>query len=180
MATTVNAAFTEFNREIVNLDTDRTKIARSSRDWLFTQLEGLPDKINDFPKLYDGMHIKYGSFSRNTKIKPLDDIDLMLTFAADGTTYSIYSYGKNYSLHVPEHATSLRSLCNDDGTLNSIKLVNKLVSSLNEIENYKSAEKHRRQEAATLQLSSYEWNFDIVPAFYTDTNYYIIPDGNGG
>lgn len=180
MAKTVNAAFTEFNNDIVNLYTDRTKTARSSRDWLIKQLEGLPNKIDDFPKLYDGMHIKFGSFARNTKIRPLDDIDLMLTFSADGTTYSMYSYGENYSLSVPESASNLRKLCNDDGTLNSIKVVNKIVSSLDKVEHYKSAVKHRRQEAVTLKLNSYEWNFDIVPAFYTDTSYYLIPDGTGG
>ncbi len=180
MAKTVNAAFAEFNKDIVNLDTDRTKTAQSSRDWLIKQLEGLPNKIDDFPKLYDGMHIKFGSFARNTKIRPLDDIDLMLTFSADGTTYLMYSYGKNYSLSVPESASNLRKLCNDDGTLNSIKVVNKIVSSLDKVEHYKSATKHRRQEAATLKLNSYEWNFDIVPAFYTDTSYYLIPDGTGG
>lgn len=180
MAQTVNAAFTEFNRDFVNLDTDKTKKARSSRDWLINQLVGLPDKIDDFPRLYDGMHIKFGSFARNTKIKPLDDIDLILTFSADGTTYLTFSYGKGYSLSVPENASNLKKLCNDNNTLNSIKVVNKVVSSLEKIEQYKSAAKHRRQEAATLQLNSYEWNFDIVPAFYTDTGYYVIPSGNGG
>ncbi|RYY49286.1 MAG: nucleotidyltransferase [Chitinophagaceae bacterium] len=179
MAITVQSAFDEFNEKIVNLDPDRTKKGRSSRDWLIGQLLTLPNKVADFPNLYDGMHIKYGSFARNTKIRPLDDIDLMLTFRADGATYNMESYGKRYILSAPETATKLRRVCNDDGTMNSIKLVNKLVSALHDIEHYKLAEKHRRQEAATLNLSSYEWNFDIVPAFYTDTGYYIIPDGNG-
>jgi len=126
------------------------------------------------------MSIKYGSFARNTKISPLDDIDLLLTFSGEGSTYNMISYGKNYILTVPETATLLRKLCNDDGTLNSIKVVNKIVSALDKIEHYKSAEKHRKQEAATLSLNSYEWCYDIVPAFYTDTKYYIIPDGQGG
>jgi hypothetical protein len=180
MAKTVNEAFNEFNKDSVNLDSDRTKVARSSRDWLIGQLITLPDKVDDFPKLYENMHIKYGSFARNTKISPLDDIDLMLTFTGAGATYLTITYGQNYILNVPESATLLRKLCNDNGTLNSIKVVNKIVSSLDKIEHYKSAAKHRRQEAATLDLTSYEWVFDIVPSFYTDTNYYIIPDGQGG
>lgn len=44
---------------------------------------------------------------------------------------------------------------------------------------YKGANIHRRQEAATLSLSSYDWIFDIVPAFYANDNFYLIPDGNG-
>lgn len=180
MSKSVNEAFNEFNKVSVNLDSERTKVARRSRDWLIGQLVTLPDKIDDFPKLYENMHIKYGSFARNTKISPLDDIDLMLTFKGAGATYSTITYGQNYILNVPESATLLRKLCNDNGTLNSIRVVNKIVSSLDKIEHYKSAAKHRRQEAATLDLTSYEWVFDIVPSFYTDTKYYIIPDGQGG
>lgn len=179
MPKTVNEAFKAFNEESVNLDPDKTKSGRNSRSWLLNQLISLPEKVDDFPRLYENMHINYGSFSRNTKIRPLDDIDLILTFYAGGTTYSTMTYGKNYKLNVPEHATHLKKLCNDNGTLNSIKLVNKVVSSLNKIEQYKSSEKHRKQEAATLNLSSYDWAFDIVPAFYTDTGYFIIPDGQG-
>jgi len=180
MAQTVNGAFTEFNNESVNLTPERTKKANSSRDWLIGQLKNLPDKIDDFPALYDGMSIKFGSFARRTKIRPLDDIDLILTFGAAGSTYWTHTYGQSYTLTAPESAKDLRRLCNDDNSINSIKVVNKIVSSLDQIEQYKSAATHRRQEAATLQLNSYEWNFDIVPAFYTDTGYYLIPDGNGG
>jgi len=180
MAKTVNGAFTEFNKDSVNVDTDRTNKANSSRDWLMGQLKGLPDKVDDFPTLYDGMSIKFGSFARKTKIRPLDDIDLILTYSAVGSTYWSHIYGQSYTLTAPETATKLRKLCNDNNTINSKKVINKIVSSLDQIEQYKSAAIHRRQEAATLQLNSYEWNFDIVPAFYTDTGYYLIPDGNGG
>jgi hypothetical protein len=180
MAKTVNQAFQEFNRDIVNLDKERTDTARSSRDWLIKQLISLQTNADGFPKLYENMHIKFGSFARNTKIRPLDDIDLLLTFSGEGTTYNAIEYGQNYILYVPESAILLRKLCNEDGTLNSIKLINKVVSSVNLIDQYKSADIHRRQEAATLNLKSYEWVFDIVPAFYTDTKYYIIPDGKSG
>ncbi len=179
MALTVNSAFTEFNRDFVNLDPERTKKARGSRDWLIDQLKGFPNKDDSFPGLYDERHVKFGSFARNTKIRELDDIDLILAFSADYTTYSTIMYGKYYTLNVPVTAVNLRKLCNDNGTLNSIKLINKLIGALEDIDQYKSAQKHRNQEAATLQLKSYEWNFDIIPAFYTDTGYYLIPDGNG-
>ncbi len=140
MAKTVNGAFTEFNKEKVNLNPNRKDKARDSRDWLIKQLENLPDKNDDFPELYDGMHIKFGSFARNTKIFPLDDIDLILTFSAQSSPHEIISYGKNYILNVNENAKKLRKLCNDDNSLNSIKLVNKIVSSLNKIEHYKFGE----------------------------------------
>jgi hypothetical protein len=179
MANSVNSAFSEFNKNIVNLDIDRTKIARASRDWLLDQLTRLPLKVDDFPRLFDGMHIKFGSFARNTKIRPLDDIDLILTFSAESSKYWTGTFGKHYLLTVPENAKYLRKLCGDNGYLNSKKLINKLIYSLREIDQYSSAEIHRNQESATLNLKSYEWIFDIVPAFYTDTRYFLIPDGNG-
>ena len=179
MSLTVNAAFNSFNQIIVNLDTERTKIARSSRDWLIGQLVNLPNKVADFPLLFDGMHIKYGSFARNTKIRELDDIDLIICLHAQGTQYG-NSYSGAYTLVPPSTAKTLLGLCNDDGTLNSIKLVNKFKNALSQIEHYKAAEIHRKQEAVTLSLSSYEWVFDIVPAFHSVHGYYEIPDGSGG
>ena len=38
---------------------------------------------------------------------------------------------------------------------------------------------HKNQEAATLKLKSYTWNFDIVPCFYTTGGFYLIPNGSG-
>jgi hypothetical protein len=181
MSITVNEAFIKFNREYINLDPERTKIARASRNWLIEQLMKLPEKEGvDFHKLYDGRHLNFGSFARNTKIRDLDDIDLILCFHAQGASYNTLTHGLKYTIAPHSNPNSLHDLRNEDGTLNSIKLVNKIVSALGEIDQYESSEKHRQQEAATLNLSSYEWTFDIVPAFFTaDTEHYLIPDGQG-
>lgn len=178
MAMTVNSAFNEFNRDYVNLDWDRTKIARRSRNWLIGQLNNLPDKVDNFPIFYTDRHIKFGSFARNTKIRPLDDIDLILAFSANGTTYTEPVFGTTYTLNTENGTSKLKAL-SDNGVLNSRKVVNKIVSSLSKIEHYQKAEIHRRQEAVTLELDSYEWKFDIVPAFYTTSGLYLIPDGEG-
>ncbi len=164
MATTVDSAFKEFNRDYVNLDADRTKKARNSRDWLIGQLNNLPSKIYDFPSLYTEKDCKFGSFARNTKIRPLDDIDLILAFKASGATYTEYVYGKEYTINVPEDSTYLRKLC-DDGILNSRKLVNKLVSGLSNIEHYKKAAIHRRQE---------EFILDVLKNYTTCNSYYKL------
>ncbi len=49
---------------------------------------------------------------------------------------------------------------------------------------YEKGDIKRTLEAATLKLTSYTWNFDIVPCFFTKPDadgrtYYIIPDGQG-
>lgn len=177
MATTVNSAFDEFNKNVVNLDPDRTSKAISSRDWLWGQLNKFDSKEDlNFPFKYEDKHIKFGSFARKTKIRELDDIDLMFCLTADGATYTLY--GSTYYINTPNAGTRLKKLSDND-ILNSRKIVNKLKSSLSGVEHYKSAELHSRGEAATLSLSTYEWVFDIVPCFYTDTGLYLIPDGVG-
>lgn len=177
MATTVNMAFSEFNKEIVNLNSDRTTKANSSRDWLWGQLNALDGKDNlNFPFKYEEKHIKYGSFARKTKIRELDDIDVMFCLTGNGATYS--KSADIYEILTSSAGDRLKKLSDND-ILNSRKVVNKVKISLSEVEHYKSAKLHSRGEAATLDLQSYEWVFDIVPCFYTDTNLYLIPDGNG-
>lgn len=179
MAKTVGSAFSEFNRDYVNLDTDKTKTARTSSDWLYTQLNNFPNNDDSFPFNYEERHIKYGSFSRNTKIRELDDIDVIYCLHGNNAYYSMsFLYPNTYYIHTQNSGDRLKNL-SDDNKLNSIKVVNKFVSGLSNIAQYKSAIIHRRGEAATLNLTSYDWTFDIVPAFYTKTGFYLIPDGVG-
>jgi len=183
MATTVILAFDEFLKDTVNLDPERTKKARGSRDWLIGQIESFPENDDEFPAIYSEKNIFYGSFARNTKKRPLDDIDLMICLKADGCTYN--EYVDRIEINAPNTATRFLDLVND-GTdvLNSRKLINLFVNKLVDIPQYKNAEIKRNLEAATLNLQSYDWVFDIVPCFFTkeDANnktYYIIPDGAG-
>jgi hypothetical protein len=183
MATTVNNAFADFLSATVRLDPDRTKTAKASRDWLIGEIRKFPDD-GAFPPLHPDVYIGYGSFPRKTKIRPLDDIDLMFILHAQGATYqegigSIIVYNSGNSKFFSD-------LCND-GTIeiNSIKLINRFKEYLAEIPQYKNADIKRNQEAVTLELQSYEWVYDIVPCFVTNVEldgrtYYIIPDGSGG
>ena len=167
MAKTVNEAFDEFNKDIVNLDPSKTSKAISSRDWLYEQLNALDGKIDlYFPFKYQDKHIKYGSFARKTKIRELDDIDIMYCFAVNGAIYS--KTGQKYTILTNNAGERLKKL-SDYNILNSRRFIEKIKSSLSRIEQYKSAELHRKGEAATLELQSYEWTFDIVPCFYTDS-----------
>jgi len=182
MAITVDNAFNEFMKDIVNLDPNITTQARSSRDWLKEKINTF-DGIEGFPELYNDIDIYYGSFSRRTKIRELDDIDIMIGLNAQCGSY-LESFEK-IELTVPEAATDLFGLCHENtNKLNSRKVVNKFVSHLKDISQYENAEINRRGEAATLKLKSYAWKFDIVPCFFTKPEfdgraYYLIPDGVG-
>lgn len=182
MATTVISAFSEFLSQIVNLDPDVSKQARGSRDWLVEQICSLPDKNDEFPSIYSEKNISYGSFARRTKIRELDDLDLIICLKALGTTY--WEYGGTVYLDVPD-GILLRDLCHDGGNrLNSRKVINRFVSALKDISQYEKSELGRNGSAAVLNLKSYTWSFDIVPGFFTTPEadgrtFYIIPDGNG-
>jgi hypothetical protein len=183
MATTVKTSFDYFMANHVNLDKGDTDLARRSRDWLVEQIHLFDGKVADFPVLYSDMDIFYGSFERKTKKRELDDIDLIIVLNAQGSTY-YESYDK-IEMTVSDNATHLKKYLHDyTSKINSKKIINKLVSSLSNIPQYDKAEIHRQQEAATLNLTSYDWCFDIVPAFFTKPelsgkNYYLIPDGQG-
>lgn len=180
MATTVNNAFSEFLRDTVNLCSQDTMTARSSRDNLISYMNGFSGDP-DFFRVYIERNLKFGSFARHTKIRPLDDIDLMLCFSAvndmERRTYK-EGYGCIYIEGIGFDKSN-NLLSSGTNHLNSTKVINRLISKLSELSDYNKAEMHKNQEAATLQLKSYTWNFDIVPCFYTDTGLYLIPDGSG-
>jgi hypothetical protein len=183
MATSVISAFNEFQKDYVNLATANSDKAITSRDWLLGQIRAFPDRDTNFPALYTERDIFFGSFARKTKKRPLDDIDIMICLHAQGGNYSETSNG--IEINVADDATSLKKLCYDNtNILNSRKIVNKFVSLLSGVPQYDKAEIKRNQEGATLKLTSYDWNFDIVPCFYTTEDYlgrtyYLIPDGAG-
>ncbi|AFM26123.1 hypothetical protein [Desulfomonile tiedjei] len=183
MATSVTSAFNQFMQNVVNLDPEETKSARKSRDWLVKQIRSFPEAEGSFPRLYSEKDIFFGSFARMTKIRPLDDIDMMICLHAQGSVYA-ESWG-HCDITIRSAGSNLGPLCNDGTfTLNSRKVINKFVSHLSSVPQYKNAAIKRNLEAAVLNLTSYMWSFDIVPCFFTEPDawgrtYYLIPDGNG-
>lgn len=178
MATTVNTAFVEFMEDVVNLDSTQTKTARASRDNLLTNIKSFSGD-SDFFSINGSRCLRYGSFERHTKLRPLDDIDLMVCISgSDDRKYSnagkgIYYMGANDA----DIKNGLNTLYTDH--LNSTKVINRFISKLSKLNDYSKAEMHKNHEAATLKLKSYDWNFDIVPCFYCTGDFYLIPDGNG-
>lgn len=183
MAKTVIEAFNKFMAETVNLDPDQTKKARGSREWLVGQIETFSNNDAKFPSIYSEKNIFFGSFSRHTKKRPLDDIDIMICLKADGCTYN--ELADKIEISVPDTATRYKDYVNEGTSiLNSRKVINAFITKLSGVPQYKKAEIKRNLEAATLNLESYDWVFDIVPCFFTTEDafkrtYYIIPDGSG-
>lgn len=177
MATTVNSAFSEFMKDKVNLDSNATSTARSSRDNLISNVDAFSG-ADDFFQVYTERNINIGSFARKTKIRELDDIDIMICLSADGNRTYLES---GDCIYITGNDTDSSNCLMTYGStnLNSTKVINRFISKLSGLNDYKKAEMHKNQEAATLQLKSYTWNFDIVPCFYTTGDFYLIPDGSG-
>lgn len=183
MPTTVINAFDEFQKNIVNLDFAVTGAARTSRDWLLGKISGFEADYDTFPHLYRDINIGFGSFARHTKIRPLDDIDIMVGLWADQCFYAEHT--DKITISASTDTARLTGYLHDDSDcINSRKVINAFVSALKNVGQYDKADISRNREAATLKLKSYDWNFDIVPCFQTKEDiygksYYLIPDGKG-
>ncbi len=151
MASTVNTAFAEFLKTSVRLDHDQTAKARSSRDNLMTTINKFSEDA-DFFTLHDIGHLKFSSFARKTKIRPLDDIDLMICLSAEGRTYS--HYGNTYYVHGLEKDSGLFS--EGSSNLNSTKTINRFIKKLGSVNDY--TERRSDENRMTVPVSS-EWMF---------------------
>lgn len=78
MARTINGALNELVQDKVNLLKSRTDAGRRSRDHLLEQIKRLNDNSAEKLDLAETYNLPFGSFSRRTKVKPLDDIDQMI------------------------------------------------------------------------------------------------------
>ena len=183
MAYTVNSAFSEFMKDFVNLDPDVVESAKDSRDNLLDRLREFDNK-DYFFDLYEGYNLHFGSFSRKTKCRDLDDIDLMIGISAEGATYNGQDVWNDVTMR-PSRINQAQIDCmNADGTLNSTSVLNLFKKELEKLPEYQHSEIKKDHEAVTLYLKTKELGFDIVPCFYTapetdGRSYYLIPNGHG-
>lgn len=172
----------------VDLNPNVVTKAKKSRDNLlknFANLgrDGAFDFMGSNEQYFTG---HFGSFARKTQCQQLDDIDLMIILRANGAIYTEYKWD-DIEIHINEmYADELqKSCCDENGMLNSSRVLNRFKKTVKNIAFYTKSDIHRNGEAVTLNLTSYEWSFDIVPAFHTvkdvyNRDYYIIPNGKGG
>lgn len=132
-----------------------------------------------------GNCIGYGSFARKTKKRPLDDIDLMILLKTkDALGCDLADQPHHQRLYITSRAAPLAQYADENGYISSTRVLSKVKNSLSGISNYSKAEIKRNQQAITLNLTSYTWTFDIVPAAAVgdaagNTVYYLIPNGTG-
>lgn len=123
----------------------------------------------DFPQLIETRII--GSYKRKTKINPLNDVDIVLTFGKG------YYKGNNWHI-IDDCSYSFSSIDYDDEqNVSSVRLLNKLKEKLSAA--YSRSEIRRNNEVVNVYLSSYDVGFDLISAFYyRDVDYFLIPKGS--
>lgn len=175
-------------KEQINMQSDQVTQARASRDFLLNKIKSLSANNSSSLTFASIYNLHYGSFARKTKIHPIDDIDLMI-----GLRGGLFEYNSNEisdyknviirpqnNINIGHWQNCIDNDINNKQYLNSRKVLEELKRNLQNFGHYRKAEMHRKQQAVTLQLDSYPWNFDIVPCFYNDKNdWYFIPNGNG-
>lgn len=177
-------AFATFRSTRVDLDRDEVRTARRSRDYLQAQITQLAVQDNAFLPV-TGQYLPYGSFARSTKTRPLDDIDLLAILNHYGTSeIASYSSPYTYQVRLTDWNAPLARFADNNGNLNSTRILNSLKSGLTKVPNYQRAEIKRNGVAVVLNLRSYSWVFDIVPSvpvvdWAGKTTHYLIPNGTG-
>lgn len=180
MAITVNQAFEEFLKNTVNLDKNVSSDAKNNRAELIATLD-LDD--TNFFKTYNDINYFFGSFSRKTKCRPLDDLDIMFGLSAEGATYDSYSWN-NISIKPSDDSAAQQECKDSSGELDSNKVLGKVKKKLKEICDLRVNDVVKNGEAITVNYKAKKWSFDIVPCFFTKPEadgrtYYLIPNGNG-
>lgn len=182
MALTVDEAFSEYMNDYVNLDPNVVEAANKSKNNL---LENIHNFSNDnFFHLCPKYDIQFGSFSRKTKCRELDDIDLMIGISADGATYNDNYGWENVIIYASEYNKIQQNCSDKNGYLNSTAVRDLFKSKLSYLSDYNRSDLHCNGEAVNLNLISKDWAFDIVPCFHTakDENgesFYLIPNKDG-
>jgi hypothetical protein len=181
---TTAQAFSRFRQQKVDLDPDEVATARRSRDYLQDQISNIADKDKTLPRLAGG-YKPFGSFARSTKVRPLDDIDMLSLLNGRGTVEVGYWYEQyTYLVQITDPSSPLAQFADSDGYVNSTRILNKFKSGLQAVPNYQKAEIKRNGVAVVLNLRSYPWAFDVVPSLpVTDSSgvtiHYLIPNGSG-
>ena len=193
----VNGSFENFINKELTISQGIRSVASNSHNALRAFLRGLYEKDNTFPVVLSVVDSDFigGSYGRETKIWPLDDIDIYVPLDGNSLVY-INAYGT-----LPYTVKSDGNLINnpillprwcENNNVSSKKLIEEFSKVLSG--HYGPATIIKpKGEAVTIRMTHGETKtedglgYDIVPCFSLKSNqlgnneeFYLIPDGNNG
>ena len=180
---TTAQTFDQFRQNLVDLDRNKVRKARQSRVYLQEQLTAVKNADPDFPRITDSF-MPFGSFARKTKVRPLDDVDLLVMLNGRDSQVKEDVWTQAVCVQITSDSSPLEPFADDSGWVKSSWILNRFKSKLKKVPNYQRSEIKRTGAAVVLNLKSYDWAFDIVPSLPVGdgsgkTIYYLIPDGKG-
>lgn len=182
MAWTILSAFNTFRTTVVDLSEEQDAAADLSSFSILSRLKELAEDEPSFPRL-KGEALRFGSFARKTKCRPLDDIDLLIVL--DGTHAEAQAIDYDRFGHELRATAGplLRFTDSLTDKVSSFKILDSIRDHLKDLRDIRADSVNRRLQAVRLQLDFRDWNFDLVPAvpIYAGgvLDGYLIPNGNG-
>ena len=178
MPLTVDASFRLFQKETVDLPPEVVEAGRVTVQRLSQNLnEVLSEQSQLFPQPVPGAHMVYGSFQRGTKIRELDEINLLVCLNLE-EAHVVRSHAGKYLINTNKSSERLKQF-SDGEHLNSTAILLQFEELLKSVPGYKNAHLHHKGKAVALYLSDQEWRFDLVPCFRIEEDFFLMPDGTG-
>lgn len=179
----INATLERLLDSDINISASSISQGSDSHNYIRDALKGKNDRDALFPRLIDGDFLS-GSYRRGTKLKPLDDIDVMIVI--DGTGLSIVNNGYVQDIEVRGSGNRDNPILQHLG-FNSL-LGSKTVMSLFQkalSDMYPNSKIRNDEQAVNVWFATYGLGIDVVPCFHLiprdgSRDRYYIPEGNGG
>jgi len=176
----INSALQSLLDSDVNISSSVISQGSRSHNYIRDILHAKNSTDSTFPRLVEGDFLS-GSYIRGTKLKPLDDIDVMVVI--DGSGLCVTNGGVKQSVEVRGSGDDSNPILQHLG-FNSL-LSSKVVMGLFKdalTQSHTSSKVRDDEQAVNVWLDSYGIGIDVVPCFHlipTDgrRDYYFIPEG---
>ncbi len=179
----INTALDKLLKVNINIGQTARSQGSISHNYIRDVLKGKSSTNPLFPRLVDGDFLS-GSYARGTKLKPLDDIDVMVVI--DGAGLHVVNSGLVQNIGVrgsEKHDNPILQHIGVDSLLSSAKVMSLFQKALSET--HPNSKIRNDEQAVNVWLESYGLGIDVVPCFHLipqsgTRDYYFIPEGNGG
>lgn len=177
----MHATLSSLIQKEISLDISHISQGSKSHNYIRDLLKNKSSVDTLFPRLIEGDFLS-GSYSRETKNHPLNDIDIMMVI--DGHGLYVIQNGITLNAEVRGSGNEYNPMLQHLGInslLGSKKVIDLFASALKE--SYPNSKISKDGQAVNVWLDAYKMGIDIVPCFHIiprdgSREFYYIPEGN--
>lgn len=182
----VSKAINNYISNEIRLNMSDISQSSKSREWFITRIENEIKKNGNNPQLYaPEPFIYFGSYFKGTKVKAVDEYDVLLVIDSNNGTYSSngVEIGKGQGSASPNHKYDQAFHKSDGNGVSPAKLLNWLQRiAKNVTDSFGGETPIRAGQAVTAEIKSSNIKIDLVPAgIFKKSNgeiFYNIPRGD--